>query len=124
MSAVSYPVEEAVPVRPTSRAATRPIAFWAIVLLILVGHSEAVALSYNLVSPALTGIATTFKTGQVGWVFTALSLTGAVLTPVICKLADIYGKKKAIVAVTAVATAGCALVATAPSFAWVIAGRV
>ena len=115
MSAVSYPVDEATPLAPTSRTATRPVAFWAIVLLILVGHSEAVALSYNLVSPALTGIATSFATTQVGWVFTALSLTGAVLTPLICKLADIYGKKKAIVAITVIATAGCVVVATASS---------
>src|SRR5690242_2491654 len=123
MSATLVPVEEAAPLAQSSPTATRSMAFWAVVLLILVGHSEAVALSYNLVSPALTGIATTFKTGQVGWVFTALSLTGAVLTPLISKLADIYGKKKAIVAVTAIATAGCAVVAVAPSFAWVIAGR-
>ena len=123
MSAVSYPVDEATPLATTSRTATRPVAFWAIVLLILVGHSEAVALSYNLVSPALTGIATSFATTQVGWVFTALSLTGAVLTPLICKLADIYGKKKAIVAITVIATAGCAVVATASTFTWVLVGR-
>ena len=123
MSAVSYPVDEATPLATTSRTATRPVAFWAIVLLILVGHSEAVALSYNLVSPALTGIATSFATTQVGWVFTALSLTGAVLTPLICKLADIYGKKKAIVAITVIATVGCAVVATANSFTWVLVGR-
>jgi MFS family permease len=124
VSATSYPVDEAVPLARPSRAATRSTVFWAVVLLILVGHSEAVALSYNLVSPALTGIATTFKTTQVGWVFTALSLTGAVLTPVICKLADIYGKKKAIVAITFIATAGCVVAATATSFAWVLAGRI
>src|SRR3954467_9545959 len=123
MSAALVPVEEAAPLAPPSRTVTRSTAFWALVLLILVGHSEAVALSYNLVSPALTGIATSFATTQVGWVFTALSLTGAVLTPLICKLADIYGKKKAIIAVTAIATAGCAVVAVAPSFAWVIVGR-
>jgi MFS family permease len=124
MSATLVPVEEAAPLAPPSNTAVRSTAFWAFVLLILVGHSEAVALSYNLVSPALTGIATSFATTQVGWVFTALSLTGAVLTPLICKLADIYGKKKAIIAITAIATAGCAIVALAPSFAWVIVGRV
>jgi MFS family permease len=124
VSATAYPVEQAVPAAPSTRSATRSTAFWALVLLILVGHSEAVALSYNLVSPALTGIATSFATAQVGWVFTALSLTGAVVTPLICKLADIYGKKKAIIAITLIATAGCAVVATAPSLAWVIVGRV
>src|SRR6478752_7388596 len=123
VSATTYPVDEVAPIATTSRPAARSTLFWAIVLLVLVGHSEAVALSYNLVSPALTGIATNFATTQVGWVFTALSLTGAVLTPLISKLADIYGKKKAIIAVTAIATAGCAVVAVAPTFAWVIVGR-
>src|SRR3954454_4149279 len=123
MSATLVPVEEAAPLAPPSHTAARFTVFWAGVLLILVGHSEAVALSYNLVSPALTGIATSFATTQVGWVFTALSLTGAVLTPLICKLADIYGKKKAIVAITVIATAGCVVVATASTFTWVLVGR-
>jgi MFS family permease len=46
-----------------------------------------------------------------------------VFTPLLARLGDIVGKKIMIVVVTAVATAGAAIVATAGSFAMVLVGR-
>ena len=101
----------------------RPMSYWWLALFILVLHSEAVAFSFNLVSPTLVPIATEFQTTQLGWMYTALTLVGAVSIPLTTKLADLYGKKRMILAVTAVATLGALLVATANSYTVVLVGR-
>ena len=48
----------------------RPISYWWLALFILVLHSEAVAFSFNLVSPTLVPIATEFGTTQLCWTCT------------------------------------------------------
>jgi hypothetical protein len=68
----------------------RPLSFWWLALFILVLHSEAVAFSFNLVSPTLVPISAEFKTTQLGWMYTALTLVGAVSIPLTTKLADLY----------------------------------
>jgi MFS family permease len=104
-------------------AAQRPMAFWWVVLFVLVLHTESVAFSFNLVSPTLVPVATEFHTTQLGWLFTAMTLVGAVTTPLLTRLGDIAGKKLMILVVTAIATAGALLVAIANSFALVLVGR-
>jgi MFS family permease len=108
---------------PSEDGGGRPAGFWWLVLLVLVLHTEAVAFSFNLVSPTLVPIATEFATTQVGWMFSALTLVGAVTTPLITRLGDIVGKKEVILGITAVATAGAVLVAVANSFTVVLIGR-
>lgn len=97
--------------------------FWWLVLFILVLHTESVAFSFNLVSPTLLPIATDFGATQLGWLFTAMTLVGAVSTPVLARLGDIAGKKPMILTVTGIATAGAVVVAMANSFLWVLVGR-
>jgi MFS family permease len=101
----------------------RSMGFWWLVLFILVLHSEAVAFSFNLVSPTLIPVATEFHTTQLGWLYSALTLVGAVFTPLITRLGDIHGKKPMILLVSAIATLGAVLVAVAPSFQVVLLGR-
>ena len=86
-------------------------------------HTEAVAFSFNLVSPTLVPISTEFQTTQLGWMYTSLTLVGAVSIPLTTKLADLYGKKRMILVVTAIATVGALLVAIANSYAVVLVGR-
>ena len=104
-------------------ASKRPLSFWWLALFILVLHTEAVAFSFNLVSPTLVPISTEFETTQLGWMYTSLTLVGAVSIPLTTKLADLYGKKRMILVVTAIATVGALLVAIANSYAVVLIGR-
>ena len=55
--------------------------------------------------------------------YTSLTLVGAVSIPLTTKLADLYGKKRMILVVTAIATVGALLVAIANSYAVVLVGR-
>jgi hypothetical protein len=54
--------------QPGSRGSTW---YWIGVLLILVLLSEEVAYAFNLVTPALPGMAARFHTSQIAWISTA-----------------------------------------------------
>ncbi|MFC5950471.1 MFS transporter [Pseudonocardia lutea] len=101
----------------------RPLAYWIGVLLVLVLLSEEVAYAFNLVTPALPGMAEAFQTTQIGWVSTAFSLAGAITAPLVGKLADMYGKKRWLLIAAGTMVVGSAIVALAPSFAFVVVGR-
>lgn len=101
----------------------RSMTFWWVVLFVLVLHTEAVAFSFNLVSPVLVPLSAQFKTTQLGWMYTALTLVGAVSIPIVTKLADAVGKKQMILVVTAIASAGALLCAVGQSYGVVLVGR-
>ncbi|WP_415977149.1 MFS transporter [Rhodococcus sp. 077-4] len=96
---------------------------WIGVLLILVLLSEEVAYAFNLVTPALPNMAVEFSTGEIAWVSTLFTLSGAVSAPLIGKLADRYGKKRWLLIATGFMALGSLIVALAPSFAIVLVGR-
>lgn len=99
----------------------RSRAFGLLALIILL--VEAVPLAYTFVMPALTDIAVHYRTSNVAWAITVLTLSGAVFTPLIGKLGDMQGKKRwTLIAATAF-VAGCVLSAAAPSFALFLLGR-
>ncbi|WP_162834406.1 MFS transporter [Amycolatopsis circi] len=93
------------------------------VLIVLVFVTEVVALSFQLVTPALSPMAARFHTAQIGWVITILSLVGAIAVPLAGKSADIRGKRKVIVWLTAAMIVGSVVVALAPNFGSVLLGR-
>ncbi len=101
----------------------RPNAYWWLVLVVLVIHMEAIAFSFNLVSPTLVPVSAEFQTTQVGWMYSALTLVGAVSTPLLARMGDIYGKKQMILVVTVIATVGALLAAVAPTFPLLLLGR-
>ncbi|MGI6873403.1 MULTISPECIES: MFS transporter [Amycolatopsis] len=107
------------PVRAAELGLGRAIA----VLTVLVFVTEVVALSFQLVTPALTEMSAVFQTAQIGWVVTILSLVGAIAVPLAGKSADIRGKKKVMVWLTAAMIVGSIVVALAPTFGVVLAGR-
>lgn len=96
---------------------------WIGVLLLLVLLSEEVAYAFNLVTPALPTMAGKFHTTQIGWVSTAFQLAGACTAPLLGKLADAVGKKRMLLFVTLAMAAGSVVVALAPTFPIVLAGR-
>lgn len=108
---------------PEAEAPVRSIHAFVIILITLLWPLEVVSLSYNLVVPAATDVAVHFGTRQVGWVFTILTLVGAVAGPIMTKLGDIHGKKKVMVFGAAAASVGGTLAAVAPSFPVLLVGR-
>jgi MFS family permease len=92
--------------REVEAARKRPTSYWVGVILVLVLLTEQSALSINLMAPTLPKIAGLFGTTQVIWVITAFTLVGGVATPLITKLADLFGKKKVLVVTAFVAAGG------------------
>ncbi|MER7692010.1 MFS transporter [Streptomyces sp. NPDC097610] len=84
---------------------------------------ELVALSYTMTSTALPSVTRHFRTGQGGWLLTCYMLTGAVVSPLLGKLADLHGKRRVLLGAMAVAATGAAVSATAPAFGVLLAGR-
>ncbi|MEV5541544.1 MFS transporter [Saccharopolyspora shandongensis] len=102
---------------------SRPTRYWVGVLLILLLLTEQSALGFSLIAPALPQVAAEFPGSQVVWVMTAFTLSGAVASPIIGKLADRYGKKRMLVVTAAVGALGALISATAPTFEILVAGR-
>ena len=102
---------------------SRSTGYWIGVLLILLLLTEQSALGFSLIAPSLPHVAATFPGSQVVWVMTAFTLSGAVASPVIGKLADRYGKKRMLVVTAAVGAVGALVSATATSFGVLVAGR-
>ncbi|TSD95058.1 MFS transporter [Skermania sp. ID1734] len=84
---------------------------------------EMLAVSYMMISMALPSIAAHYQTTQGAWLITSFLLVGAVAAPLIGKLADMYGKRRALLACVAVAAVGSLVSAVAGSYAVLIAGR-
>lgn len=84
---------------------------------------EVTGLTYTMVAPALSGIAATYRTPDVAWVITAVTLVGAVAFAVCGKLGDIFGKKKVSLACLLIFALGSVVSAVAGSFALLVAGR-
>ncbi|GAB3677202.1 hypothetical protein GCM10027589_47390 [Actinocorallia lasiicapitis] len=60
---------------------------------------------------------------NAGWVTTATLLSAAVLTPLLGRVGDQFGKKRTLLAVLALAVAGSAIAALAGSLWLLLAGR-
>lgn len=85
---------------------------------------EGTALGYGLVNTALPAITTHFKTDQGGWLLTGFILSGAVLCPLVGKLADIHGKRRMMVVCLLVSLAGAFAATVAPAFWVLVLGRL
>ncbi|MGO3326149.1 MFS transporter [Gordonia sp. (in: high G+C Gram-positive bacteria)] len=95
----------------------------ALSLLSLVLVLELLSVSYMMVSMAILPISAEYQTAQGAWLITAFLLVGAVLSPLLGKLADIVGKRKVIVACITVSALGSVISAVATSYAVMIFGR-
>lgn len=107
----------------SSVAPGRPTRYWIGILAVILLLTEQSALGFSLIAPALPHVGAEFHTTAVVWVMTAFTLSGAVASPILGKLADRYGKKRMLVATAAIGALGALLSATAPTFAVLVAGR-
>jgi MFS family permease len=113
--------------QPTGTAAPagrRP----GVTLLVLAAAGMVYALLQGLVVPVLPLFAAVFKASapDATWILTAYLLAAAMMTAVGGRLGDMFGRRRMLAAVLAVAAAGAALSGSAPGTALgvMIAGRV
>src|SRR5271154_451282 len=86
----------------------------------------AFALLQSLVIPVLSTVQVELHTSHsaVTWVLTAYLLSASVMTPILGRVGDIYGKKWVFVATLVAPTIGSVLAAVAPTLAILIVARV
>lgn len=96
----------------------------AIVVVIALAAGVA-AMTQTLVVPLLGELPGLLHAGTAGtfWVVIAAMLAGAVISPVIGRLGDLYGKRRLVLVVLALLTAGSLLCAVADSLAPMVVGR-
>ena len=86
--------------------------------------SMVAAFEYSLIYPAIRFMVPEFKTPDVAWAITILSLTGVATESLTGKLADMYGRKRVLLVLMAVFAAGSLMCALAPTLPVLLAGRV
>ncbi|CAL9595562.1 hypothetical protein SUDANB6_05347 [Streptomyces sp. enrichment culture] len=92
-------------------------------LIALAWPTQLLAAGGILGANATASVAQSFHTTQVAWFGLTLTLVSTLLTPFAIKLGDLYGKKRVMLAMTALGTVGEALAALAGSFWLVLVGR-
>src|SRR5262249_27917522 len=105
------------------RPAARSSSF---TLLALAIAGMVVSVMQTMVLPLLPRLVEAFHTSvsAATWVLTSTLLAGAVATPLLSRLGDMYGKKKMIVLAMVLLVAGSLVCAVAGSLGVLIAGRV
>src|SRR5436853_5660784 len=96
------------------------------VLAVLSLGGIAYALLQSLVLPALPQIQESLHTSEdaVGWILTAYLLSASVLTPIIGRLGDMYGKERLLMIVLMLLALGTLISALASSLGVMIVGRL
>jgi MFS family permease len=94
-----------------------------LILIALAWPTQLLAAGGILGANAIAGVAQAFHTTQVVWFGLTLTLVSTLLTPFVIKLGDLYGKRRVMLAMTALGALGELLAALAGSFWLVLAGR-
>ncbi|MGO2032092.1 MAG: MFS transporter, partial [Glutamicibacter ardleyensis] len=102
----------------------RSVPSWA-TTTVLALCGMVVALQQTLVVPLLPDFPVILGVSaeDSSWLVTATLLSAAIFTPVISRMADMYGKRKMLILALAVMTAGSLVAAIGGSFGSLIAGR-
>lgn len=95
------------------------------VLAVIVLFTEVAPLQYTMVSAALQKISPTFPTvgANLTWAIIVFGLVGASISPLIGKMADIWGKKRMFLVCGLFFLAGCVICALTSSWALFLVGR-
>ncbi|WP_324784353.1 MFS transporter [Streptomyces sp. H51] len=104
---------------PAAISKGRALAVLALVILL----SEAGTFEITMVYPALPNLASEFKTLNIAWAASIVTLAGATVMPLVGKAADKWGKKRVILLLGLVFLAGSVICALASSFAMLLVGR-
>lgn len=95
-------------------------------LAVLAAAAASYSVLQSFVVPALGTLQRGLHTGATGtaWIFTSYLLSASVLTPVIGRLGDLYGKRRALTGALAVLALGCVVSALATDLPTMLAGRL
>lgn len=109
---------------PQTGEETRGRPSW-LVTAVLALSGTLVALQQTLVVPLLPDFPRILDVSpeDASWLVTATLLTAAVATPIVSKLADMFGKKLMMLLCLGVMIAGSVVAAVGVGFVWVIVGR-
>ncbi|MFC4244045.1 MFS transporter [Gryllotalpicola reticulitermitis] len=104
-----------------TRQSNPTIAFTILALAV-----AALTALQSLMAPVLPAMQADLHTTQTGatWIMSAWLLSAAVATPLIGKVGDLFGRKRAIVAVLGAIAVGTLVSALAPNLSVVLVGRV
>lgn len=116
-------IDTVLPMARQDSKTPRTTGGWIRVLIILLLLTEQTGLATALFASALPQLGASFRTPHVVWVLSMTTLVGAIVTPLAGRLADLYGKKRILVALSVFATLGSIVSATAGSWDAMLAGR-
>ncbi|MFD9613202.1 MFS transporter [Streptomyces sp. NPDC059083] len=118
-ASASEPLSTPPPGTPSAPARSR------FVVPVLAFCGMVVAVMQTLVVPLLPHVPelTGASTGAAGWLVTVTLLTGAVFTPVLGRVGDMYGKRRVLLASLGVLTVGSVLCALSSDIGVLITGR-
>lgn len=108
-------------VRATDSEGWTPTHAVRLVILILV--AEYAFMAYAFPTAVLGTIAAELQTTQAIWVVAAFLIGAAAVTPLLGRLGDLFGKKRILQLMLTGGIVGAVVVAVAPNFGVVIAGR-
>ncbi len=94
-----------------------------VIVVLLVLLSEVFAFEFNLIAPALPNISAHFGVTSVSIVFGLGLLVGAVMVPVLARIADRYGKKKILLVASGAVAVGALICVWAPTYELLLLGR-
>jgi EmrB/QacA subfamily drug resistance transporter len=99
---------------------------YGLTLAVLTLAGLATSVLQTLMTPALPAIQRDLgtSTAAVAWVITVFVLVAAVVTPILGRLGDIFGKERVLFLVLLTVTAGCLVAALSHSLPLLILGRV
>lgn len=106
------------------KAAERPTWYYVLIVVAIALVTENANFEFTLVGVGLKNIAAEFHTTHVALVMTVVFVASLVFLPICGKLADIYGKKKILVAAATLFAIGSVICALAPFFWLFLVGRV
>jgi EmrB/QacA subfamily drug resistance transporter len=106
----------------TSAATIKPGRVFAVI----VAGTTIFAIAQTAINPAVPAIARDLKVSPASatWVFTGFLLASAVMTPVMGRLGDMFGRRRLLIVSLSGFSAGSLVTALAPNLALMIAGRV
>lgn len=95
------------------------------ILVVLTAMSVLAALQGSVVVPLVANVPSIFgvSVAAASWVVTATLLGGAVLAPIVSRLADMFGKRRVIVVTLLLVAGGALMVAISDNFLVTVAGR-
>ncbi|MGI5219093.1 MFS transporter [Nocardia sp. CA-290969] len=109
--------------QPHGSRGTGRNARYALLLISLIWPAQLLSVIGLLAGNAQAQIAIHFQTTQIAWFSLSAALVGTFLMPFVVKAADLFGKRRVMIIVTATGLVGDLLAALAPNYALLLTGK-